>query len=282
MHCKSCGFVNGEDDHRCLRCGRRISGIVIAAPADYNPGALALAPSYESEPVRIEASGQTAMFDPAVGAAPGRPLSNLIEFDRHPRGAQPVSPAAKKPVAKKILRTPVEQPQLPIEPTLPVRARMLKTEVEAQIFCDRPVATPTHRCVASALDGAIILLGFGVLVLIFFAMGGNLGEGPSLWLDLAAVLALVSVFYGLIWVIAGRETAGMRWTDLELITFDGQSVDGPTRALRFASSWLSFGSGALGLVWALADEESLTWHDHISKTFPAARETTGSFVRARR
>jgi hypothetical protein len=22
------------------------------------------------------------------------------------------------------------------------------------------------------------------------------------------------------------------------------------------------------LVWALVDEESLTWHDHISKTFP--------------
>jgi len=22
------------------------------------------------------------------------------------------------------------------------------------------------------------------------------------------------------------------------------------------------------LVWALVDEENLTWHDHISKTFP--------------
>ena len=26
--------------------------------------------------------------------------------------------------------------------------------------------------------------------------------------------------------------------------------------------------GGLGLVWALVDEENLTWHDHISKTFP--------------
>jgi len=33
---------------------------------------------------------------------------------------------------------------------------------------------------------------------------------------------------------------------------------------------LSLCSLGLGLVWALVDEESLTWHDHISKTFPTA------------
>jgi hypothetical protein len=42
MHCKHCGFANGEDDHRCLRCGRRLSGVVIAAPPGYS-GANALA-----------------------------------------------------------------------------------------------------------------------------------------------------------------------------------------------------------------------------------------------
>ena len=35
MRCKFCGFGNGEDDHRCLRCGRRLAGVVIAAPSDY-------------------------------------------------------------------------------------------------------------------------------------------------------------------------------------------------------------------------------------------------------
>jgi hypothetical protein len=24
----------------------------------------------------------------------------------------------------------------------------------------------------------------------------------------------------------------------------------------------------LGMLWALVDEEALTWHDHMSKTFP--------------
>ena len=30
-------------------------------------------------------------------------------------------------------------------------------------------------------------------------------------------------------------------------------------------------SAGLGLLWSLADEESLTWHDHMSKTFPTIR-----------
>jgi uncharacterized RDD family membrane protein YckC len=113
-------------------------------------------------------------------------------------------------------------------------------------------------------------------------MGGALGQGKSLWIEMGAVLALVAMLYGLIWAIAGRETAGMIFTDLQLITFDGFPLDGRSRALRLASTWLSFCSGGLGLVWAVADEENLTWHDHISKTFPTIREIPGTFVKQRR
>ena len=74
----------------------------------------------------------------------------------------------------------------------------------------------------------------------------------------------------------------MRFTDLQLITFDGFEVDARSRALRFVSTWLSFCSAGLGLLWAVADEENLTWHDHISKTFPTIREVPGAFVRQRR
>jgi hypothetical protein len=38
--------------------------------------------------------------------------------------------------------------------------------------------------------------------------------------------------------------------------------------MRQLASVLSLISAGLGLVWALVDEENLTWHDHISKTFP--------------
>lgn len=291
MHCKHCGYVNGEDDHRCLRCGRRLSGIVVAAPPGYS-GANALATAVvltndkeELASVQQATAAQPALFanylESFSGAAP-----NVIPFDRRPR-LQPVSsapPAAATPIPQKVRKPPAPDKQgtLDFIPAPLLKSRKLKTEVDAQVFCDQPVATPAHRFVASVIDGVIILFGFVLLLTMFQVLGGSFGSGKTLWIGLASVFALVSMLYGLIWAIAGRETAGMRLTDLQLITFDGFELDASSRALRFASTWLSFCSGGLGLLWAIADEENLTWHDHISKTFPTIREIPGTFVRQRR
>jgi uncharacterized RDD family membrane protein YckC len=328
MHCKHCGFANGEDDHRCLRCGRRLSGVVIAAPPGYS-GANALAQGVALSGDTTEEflaarnaallPGQQPLFAsysntdvaPPVGLAP-----NVIPFDRLQRQAlnrvaapapgtrtAPPQPATRKsPVsdprtAPRASQTaggtakmdtlfpkgpqPARQETLDFIPGIASKGRKLKTDVDAQVFCDQPVATPTHRCVASAIDAAMITLGFGVVVITFQSLGGSFGQGKMLWIGMGAVLALVSMLYGLIWAIAGRETPGMHFADLQLITFDGFPLDPRSRALRFASTWLSFCSGGVGLLWAVADEENLTWHDHISKTFPTIREVPGTFVRQR-
>jgi uncharacterized RDD family membrane protein YckC len=73
------------------------------------------------------------------------------------------------------------------------------------------------------------------------------------------------------YAIAGRETAGMSCAHLRLITFDGFKPDGKQRLYRFLGSCLSLCT-VLGLAWSLADEESLGWQDHISRTFPTPRE----------
>ena len=290
MHCTHCGFVNGEDDHRCLRCGRRLSGVVVAAPAEY-VGANALAPS-------LLVSDETQEFEPVQKSRPEQPLlftsqavtPNVIPFDRREREQQttrqlqtaPVSPASApaRTKSRKPAAAPDTQEWLEFTPESSAgKPRKLKTDVEAQIFCDQPVATPTHRFVASTIDGVLILFGFGVLVGTYVGLGGSFGHGKNLLIGLAAAFVLVAMLYGLIWAIAGTETAGMRATDLQLITFDGFPVDARSRALRLASTWLSFFSGGLGLLWAMADEESLTWHDHISKTFPTIRESRGAFIR---
>ncbi len=163
-----------------------------------------------------------------------------------------------------------------------MKGRRLKTDVEAQVFCDQPVATPTHRVVAAAIDGVIHIFRIRTAGHTLRGSRRQLRQRQNVLGGLAAVFALVSLLYGLIWAIAGRETAGMRLTDLQLITFDGFQVDAahPRAAVRLA--WLSFCSGGLGLLWAVADEENLTWHDHISKTFPAVRDVPRAFVRARR
>jgi uncharacterized RDD family membrane protein YckC len=83
----------------------------------------------------------------------------------------------------------------------------------------------------------------------------------------AGTLPLLAFTYGLLWTLAGTETPGMRWAQLQLTTFDGSTPELRQRALRFAGSCLSLCT-VIGLLWSLADEESLTWQDHISRTFP--------------
>jgi len=69
----------------------------------------------------------------------------------------------------------------------------------------------------------------------------------------------------------------MRWTHLRLITFDGFPPERRQRLMRFASACLSRFT-ILGLAWALADEESLGWPDHISRTFPTPYDTESQIL----
>jgi uncharacterized RDD family membrane protein YckC len=72
----------------------------------------------------------------------------------------------------------------------------------------------------------------------------------------------------------------MRWTHLQVMTFDGFPPDGGQRLLRFAGACLSLCT-VVGLLWCLADEEGLTWTDHISRTFPTPREWNSQVFRRR-
>ena len=89
-----------------------------------------------------------------------------------------------------------------------------------------------HRFVASSIDAALIMLAFGLFMGICQAMGASFGTGKLFWEVMGVSFALISVFYGSIFAMTGCETVGMRFTDLQLITFDGLPVDGPVRAAR--------------------------------------------------
>src|ERR1700683_2271296 len=166
MQCKHCGFVNGEDDHRCLRCGRRLSGVVVAAPPGYS-GANALAPAVmmshetmgddtaEFPPVRQGVPAQSTLFANYSQVSP-----NVIPFDKRERhsAARPTPTAAAPQQPRAGVRRASPGPpsdaqgRLDFIPASPLKGRKLKTDVDAQVFCDQPVATPTHRLVASAIE----------------------------------------------------------------------------------------------------------------------------------
>jgi uncharacterized RDD family membrane protein YckC len=146
----------------------------------------------------------------------------------------------------------------------------IKTQVEAVIYCDAPVALPAHRAIAAAFDTAIVLVAVGAFLAIFFLSGGIIAltkQNIPFFIGVAFVLAF---FYRLLFCLADGDTPGMRFAGLRLVDFDGRKPDREQRGMRQIAGLLSVLSAGLGLVWALVDEESLTWHDHISKTFPTA------------
>ena len=144
----------------------------------------------------------------------------------------------------------------------------LGTEVEAVIYCDAPVALPVHRLMAVAADASMIAIALGLFLAIFYLSGGRLVFTKSSLLLFGGVIAAVVFLYRVLWCLGGGDTPGMRFAGLRLVDFDGRRPEREQRTIRLAASMLSIVSAGLGLVWALVDEENLTWHDHISKTFP--------------
>jgi uncharacterized RDD family membrane protein YckC len=194
-------------------------------------------------------------------------------------------PAAAPRTAKKA--QPNGQGNLDFRQNSAHNERVLATGVPAQVSGDGRVAPPMRRLTAGAMDVAMVAIGFGIFVGSAFISlnglsGSSFGSGKALWSMMAISFALISLFYGLVWAIAGRETAGMNGAQLHLVTFDGAPLDARNRAVRFVAAWLSYCSGGLGLLWALADEENLAFHDHISKTYPAELPPSTVMVRQRR
>jgi uncharacterized RDD family membrane protein YckC len=147
-------------------------------------------------------------------------------------------------------------------------ANALGTKVEAVVCCDAPVALPVHRMIAAAFDISMILAASGLFLAIFFIAGGVMAFSRHNMPFFAAVVVLLALFYRFLFCIADGDTPGHRFAGLRVVDFDGRKPDREQRGLRQLASLLSLVSVGLGLVWALVDEESLTWHDHISKTFP--------------
>jgi uncharacterized RDD family membrane protein YckC len=139
-----------------------------------------------------------------------------------------------------------------------------------------------HRSVAAAVDWAVVLMAYGLFLGVFFGvfhlLGGQFSFNRTTQMFLAGDLALIAAAYGFLWALAATETAGMRWAGLRLFTFDGFPPDLKQRLARFFGSCLSKCT-VIGIFWPLGDEESLSWQDHISRTFPTPEESEKDVLR---
>lgn len=270
MKCRYCGAPNDPIDHRCARCGRRLH-VANARPAvEPYPVITATAPdtvSFRSAAARpgavrtLARPVQPSLFPPGESG-------QVIPFEtfapnRPPRtrsgGARPRPASAQK--------SPQQSLELMTTGAV-THPRALKSSLDSAIYCDAPVASPAHRLLAFFIDFLLAVSGVGLLGILLYFAGGPFPQNQPTLLAFAAFAVLVYILYEALWCIAAGETLGMRWTHLHLLDFDGRRPALNQRLGRLLSYFLSVGAAGLGLVWALADEENLAWHDHMSNTFP--------------
>lgn len=283
MNCRYCGSTNAPSDHRCLRCGRRLH-LAAARPApDLYPliGASALAaerkpthqaaPSAVTEPVPEPI--RRAPYQPALFAT--QDLGRIVPIEAYKQRAAERSQRAQHAesiVARQTGPAPL-QPHLPFGPSstqsgaVAARGSAADGGLSDLRFSDAPVAIPVHRLMAAAIDFGMVLVAAGVLCLViaFGANNGFLPGSPQHWF--AGLGLALSGIYKLFWAAINTDSPGLRWCQLRLLHFDGRDPVRHERLARIAWALMSVMAGGLGLIWALVDEESLSWHDHSSKTF---------------
>jgi uncharacterized RDD family membrane protein YckC len=267
MQCRYCQALNDADERRCQRCGRRLS---LRPATDTMPISTSTAPALErlpgAHPIELPAPSphlnyQPYLFRDSSNGPKVIPIPTLTPMRPKEGDAAPV----KRPRQNKNPRRGSDSQQsLDFHGT----HKPIKTQVEAVIYCDAPVALPAHRAIAAAFDAAMILCAVALFLAIFFVSGGVIAFTKQNIPFFLGVGVLMALFYRLLWCLADGDTPGMRFAGLRLVDFDGRRPDREQRGMRQIAGILSFVSAGLGLVWALGDEESLTWHDHISKTFP--------------
>jgi uncharacterized RDD family membrane protein YckC len=194
--------------------------------------------------------------------------TNVIEFPRS--AAIPIFHSNS--LADPILEKPriVEAPE--VVPPPPALGGIL-IEAEQNESADRhgsdsppAVASVLRRIAAAVIDGGIVLFALAAFGAIFLRFNPVPTPMPILSIAGVSFAILLWMAYEFSFLVCTGSTPGMRATRIRLVSFDGLPVDRRTRRWRVLASFLSGFSAGLGYLWCFLDQDSLGWHDRITRT----------------
>ncbi len=124
-----------------------------------------------------------------------------------------------------------------------------------------------RRMMATMVDAALIV---GLICGSIYLIASNVDHLPGKRVsEICGVLALLgfAALYEWFFLTFAKVTPGMRYAQLSLCTFDEEV---PTRAQikgRLKAMLISVLPVGLGMLWSLFDEDQMSWHDRLSKTY---------------
>ena len=199
---------------------------------------------------------------PTRAAGPNEDFAFTIAIGRPPQKAESDDPR---------LLIDVSLPPLAGESATP---QIAKQEPASQLY---PVASLLERRRAGWIDAACLAFAYGGFLALFGSLGGQFTLSKLSAVVCLSTFAFVYVQYFCLFTIFGGTTPGMMIRGLQVASFSGEQPTARQLGWRAAGYLISAATFFLGFFWAMWDEDSLTWHDRISKTYLAVPE---SFVEA--
>jgi uncharacterized RDD family membrane protein YckC len=135
-----------------------------------------------------------------------------------------------------------------------------------------PVAPLYDRRRALFIDAACLAFAYGSFLALFGSLGGHFAVNKLSAAVCVSTFAFVYLQYFGLFTIFGGSTPGMMLSGLQVASITGDIPTPRQYLLRAAGYMLSAGTCFLGFFWVLWDEDGLTWHDRISRTYLANLE----------
>lgn len=124
------------------------------------------------------------------------------------------------------------------------------------------------RAVAGAIDFGITALVYAVFIAVTRTQmpAEFVVDRRVVGIYAAGFLLLLGVYF-LLFMISGGQTMGMKSRGLIAVTRDGATLPPPQAILRGFGYLISIFPLMLGFLWAVIDQEHLTWADKVSGTY---------------
>jgi uncharacterized RDD family membrane protein YckC len=223
------------------------------------------------ENVRPETGDELAAGDlqPAEGDWLATGDSNIIEFPRPPLV---VMPPSVEELAEPVIDKPriLDAPEAVETAEAPLGGIQLEPEEDAPaVEFELPlvVAAMSQRVFAGLADVLVVALASTIFLVIVARLGATLPPGKAGPLLLSAAPLLFWAVYEYLFLVHSGATPGMKIARLQLVSFEGGPAHRRVRRGRALAMVLSCLSLGLGLLWALLDEDTLCWHDRISRSY---------------
>jgi len=130
-----------------------------------------------------------------------------------------------------------------------------------------PVASIDERRIAGLIDAGCLLFAYGGFLALFGSLGGQFTLSKLSGAVCIATFVIVYLQYFALFTVFGGTTPGMMLRGLQVVSFSGETPTPRQMLWRSVGYMLSVGTFFMGFLWAMWDEDALTWHDRLSHTY---------------